>query len=985
MGVGARVLAGVVLGVGATVALGSFLYLRKTEEVVERTLTPVTVSAPDLFPADTRLFVALHGLDQDYATFDTWWKRIEPTVAWRSLSGLWGPQGPMSRQTAPLFRQFDDAMTEAEARLGHRPTTEAFFHVYGRFTAFGLVPAPDGGKPGLLGVVKLPDDGAASMLEGHLGKHGKVKRRDGLVHGYPVFEEEVIEGTSMLYGVGGGHLFLADALPALETALSRMAALQAKSRGEAAPAAVLGPSLATEASFRAAAGDRWEDVRAAWFLRKDAEFRLLHPALATLDDFARGSFLHAPDANSMAVAIHRPVGKSVPEIRSSIPTAGGTLGAWEKRVPADVVSAYLVRKVPASERGPAATVDWNAFRGKAIWKEASDLLRSPERLALLVREVAGEEALPKDDTLERLGRDVDLVAAIVDAMQEADEATSVPAFAMVQKGYPGMQGLQSAFGGEAGITTTLMMTSVMEGLREQVNRMVKPGIVTFERRGSALLWSFDLAGAMRDSIGEDAPDAMFDLWRTASPSMVLADGCMWFCMGGELAREIADAPSGGVPLLEADPLWKTCVAELPPNPTVVNYSRPGVQMRISWDAMQPIFDFAMDNVQGNDDIRQVFRGVLAGASRIVRWTEEQKATVWAEYSDREEYGRGLTLLRDPSDGDATPSTIASPITPAVPSMLPDSTFFYAASSVAMRPLYEDFLDGALGAVTDGKRRWATFRNKLGTERPEAARYLDAVEVLLRESKGEAGLALVAPFGAAAEAAPPEMQAMLDRLPSLCVFATYEDGERAFEAATGQLEILRDVMDKEMGDFEDRLNRWREFEGDHPVGVSFFRDRDGLRPAGVLRVLIPPDRRSPVVTFEIGIVRAGNTIFWCTGQNLIKFLRNPVTTGNLAEALARDAKAPLPAVIALTAWRSDAIADCLHPFFGILPMIGPGISLGGYGPEVPEDRAIAHDAGWRKVAELIEDALRPGHWSLSWSERSGSKIHSRGRRFPASAR
>ena len=89
--------------VAVAVAAGAVFYLRDVQETVEELAVEATtpppvelrLSAPQLFPDETRIFVAVHGIDRSWADLDTWWKRFEPTANPHERGGEVGVNGDL--------------------------------------------------------------------------------------------------------------------------------------------------------------------------------------------------------------------------------------------------------------------------------------------------------------------------------------------------------------------------------------------------------------------------------------------------------------------------------------------------------------------------------------------------------------------------------------------------------------------------------------------------------------------------------------------------------------------------------------------------------------------------------------------------------------------------------------------------------------------------------------------------------------------------
>ncbi|HTF58199.1 MAG TPA: hypothetical protein VK661_13290, partial [Planctomycetota bacterium] len=175
MSLGKR-LALVGLVVAVIIAIAAGVRLRGTQKAVERVMAPVEVLAPDLFPESTLLYAEVHGLDQSYAKAEAWWKKFEATATHLAIRRLWDKDS--ERLPPPLagMAQFlETQLDKAKEKFGFLPTTREFYETYGKHTAVGVVPGAKGEQPRILFVTRLPEGGAAALLQDHLGKAGGVR------------------------------------------------------------------------------------------------------------------------------------------------------------------------------------------------------------------------------------------------------------------------------------------------------------------------------------------------------------------------------------------------------------------------------------------------------------------------------------------------------------------------------------------------------------------------------------------------------------------------------------------------------------------------------------------------------------------------------------------------------------------------------------------------------------------------------------------
>jgi hypothetical protein len=966
------------LAVALLLAAGASAYLLSVKKQVERTTTPVPVAAPDFFPPDTLLLVAVHRVDEDWASVDACWKRVEPTASWTLLHDWFEEArgtGDLPAEAIRLADEFDRAMAETEARFGSRPTTRDFFETYGRYAAFGFVPAAGGGAPRLLGVVKLPGEGAASLLQNRLGGVKDVRRHDPPdLHGYPVFVEERGKGLRILYGVGGGYLFLADDAAPLDAALGRLAARAAGGTAAAAPA----PSLSDDPVFRRGAPGTWEDLRFALFVRKDQQFARLDPSLAAVDGFLRHAFVLAPADPAICLSASGAPGGAY-TLHASF-SAGSRAGRpWEALLPAGLCQASLSRAETSERRRAAFQGSLDRLRGKALWKEIDALSRDTPRLQRILGEALGEEQVPPADLLARLPKDVELLGALSNAFLEAVYFAPQTEIAFGQKVYRG-EGttVQTVVAGDADAPTLFFAASTLDNLAE-----ISEGWVVREQAPGMILWRLD-AEKVRAWIEGDAPPEtrrmIEGLLAGYLPSVVAANGCLYLVLGEDMRREVVDIATGKpVPTLADDPVFREAVAAVDPGYGTLTFQRPAESMRAGLEGIRGTIGETMDSSHAEPDARELVQAGLATLDEALRWGEGMKAVVTVSYADAARPSVQVALL-DLEKEKAAPAMTLEASALRAPGLLPGGTFFLAEGRVQIRPAFERMRDAFLGALPGGRERWERLRKDFPGD---AAKMEESLDSLVVDVKGETGLAVAVPSTPARDPGALGMQDLLDRIPGIVLFAEYADPARAFESAASALESLDRALRDETP-FETKRRAFDRGRGPRPVGTRVERIALGEgNPAVVFRVFWPEGPRRGLVTLSLGVVRRGGMLLFSSSGPVLEAVGAAAEGGpgtfaaRMKDALPEDF---LPAKVAgVWVLREDGFAECLGLYFDALVPIGARLSLMGAGPEPAEDRVQAHLDGWRKGLDLVADALKTSSWSAGGTVREGDRLRTVTRR------
>ena len=980
---GKSTLGRIALVVAILVAAASAFYLLRVKREIARTIDPVPVAAPDFYPADTLLFVAMHGVDKDWEALAAWGRRIEPTASWHAAKRAFDQareSGGLDPKIVSALEEFERAMDAAEKRLGSRPTTKDFFDTYGRYTAFGLVPAAaPTTPPRMLGVVRLPEGGTDALLEKRLGGVGEVKRHDPpSLHGYPVFTEEQGAGRRLFYGLGGGYLFLADDAAVLDAALGR---LSASAKGDAAAS----PSLATDAVFRRGVPESWNDLRLALFVRKGQQFERFDPALKTVDSALAHAFRLAPADPAVCVAAVGAPGTNY-EVRSSFGAEARGGKPWEELLPADACDVYIGRGVASEAKRKAYGAAFERVRGKPLWKEIDALGKDVPRLKLLLREVLGPEMVPSDETLARIPHDVALFGAIGGAVLEAAWFAPESEFAFCQKVYRGPSTtIEYAFAVDMDAFGLLMATMAAEAAVEHSGGWVlhaeAPGVHSWR---VDVPKAFDAAGEM---VPREARDLLRGIYTPYAPAIVTGKGCLFVTIGEEMRKDVVAILSGAAAgTLSSDPLWREAAAAVDPGASMVHYSRPIEAARAMVEAYRGMLDTVMSELdmkpgEETEHAKAIAEAVLGTVDDALSWSGGIRATISARYTDDARPGLDVVLI-DPAKETSGPPIQVEDAAPRAPGVLPASTFLLGSGRFQARPFVEKVSESFLKRFPGGREKWKEMRGRVGIEEKDLEGVLDA---LLTDLKGESGVALAVPPAPEPGESPLGTQDLIDRIPAPILWAEHADPERAFDAASGLLEKAAKTLSEGPPGFAERKRLFDRGRGPRPLEVRLEpADCAGGGAAAALRFTFPEGPRGRNLVVTAGLVRRGTLIFLTPSGPVFDHLRTAPEggPGTLAERL----KAALPAgtlpdrTSGLTIFRPDGVAECLALYFDVLAMQGPGLTLMGYGEEPPPpERIQAHMEGWRRALDLLEDAMKTSAWDVGATVRDGDNfrtIHKR---------
>ena len=985
----------IALVVAILVAAAGAFYLLRVKREVARTITPIPVAAPDFYPADTLLFVAMHGVDKDWESLDAWRRRIEPTATWHAAKRAFdaaSESGDLDPKAVDALAEFERAMDAAEKRLGSRPTTKEFFDTYGRYTAFGLVPAPaapaaaPGGAatppaatpPKILGVVRLPEGGVDALLEKRLGGVAEVKRHDPpSLHGYPVFAEEPGEGRRLFYGLGGGYLFLTDDAVVLDGALGR---LDASAKGETAAA----PSLATDAVFRRGVPESWNDLRLALFVRKGQQFERFDPALKTVDSVLAHAFRLAPAEPAVCVSAVGAPGTNY-AIRASFGAQSRGGKPWEELLPSDACDVYVGRGVTSEAKRKAFGAAYERVRGKELWKEIDALGKDAPRLKLLLRETLGPEMVPSDETLARLPHDVALFGAIGGGILEAAWFAPEAEYAVCQKIYRGSSTtIQAAFGADTDAFGLLVAAMAAETAVEHSG-----GWVLHDEAPGVHSWRVDVNKAVEAAGALFPPDTssmLEEFWTPYAPSIVTGKGCIFIVLGEDMRKElVAILSGGGAGTLAADPLWREAVAAVDAGASTLHFSRPVETGRALVESYRGAIDTFMGAAElepgpESDHVKAVAEALLGTVDDAISWSGV-RATISAGYTDDARPGLDLVLM-DPVREKAGPPVTVEEAPARAPGVLPASTFLYGSGRFQARPYLEKVSEAFLKRYPGGREKWKEFRGEAGIEEKDLEGVIDA---LIVDLKGESGVALAVPTVPEPGESPLGTQELIDRVPAPVLWAEHADPERAFNAASELFEKAAKTFTSGPPGFAERKRLFDRGRGSRPLEVRLEpADCAGGGAAAALRFTFPEGPRGRNLVVTAGLVRRGTLLFFTPSGPVFDHLRTAADggPGTLAERL----KAVLPAgtlperSTGVTIVRVDGVAECLALYFDVLALQGPGLTLMGYGEEPPPpERVQAHVEGWRKALDLLEDALKTSCWDVGATVREGDKyrtVHKR---------
>ncbi|MCK6479828.1 MAG: hypothetical protein L6R43_06690 [Planctomycetes bacterium] len=964
--------AAVVAGIAVLGAAAGFLLLRAKEEKA-RVLEPASFASPDLFPPDTVLFASLHDTEADFAEMESLWRKIEPTAAWALLSG--GPDaGPGGGPAASLVRAWEETGASIGDRLGRRPDAAEFFRTFGRDATLGFVPSAAGGTPQGLLVARLPGEEEVARLRERFGSRPGMKPRQPTPsHGYPVFLEEFEGRGTLHYGVGGGHLFLAEDPTVLDGALDRLKVLVAATADSPRP-----PSLASEKAFAAGVPGPWPEVRFALFARRGAKVGARLEELAPgaegsggeMDALLARAFVPVPGEGPMALSASGPPGER--RWSASFGDFSSMGRAWEQRLPAGLCLAWIPRPAAPGAREKAFGADFEALRAKRLWKEIDALARDGPRLRRLLEEAGGPGTAPPEEILARIPKDLALLGEMGESLLRSMTVGGEAPLALGQK----------AFGKEKVATETVLAFDLDPLSSVLLAALMETGVQ--ETGGEAPVswrrdpgegppaWHLDLGGLFgRGGPGgdpsEEAFAGMMEAWE---PGVVLGNGTLYVTFGPAMRRECRDLAAGRAAPLSADPIFVRAAAAAEPGASEILYDRPGIVLRAAVASVRRPMELAADSEGMDPKARDVLRALMDAMGEASGWADAATFRVTSTLVEAER--RSVTVESFDAAAAAAPPVIElGPGPIRSPAALPGSTLLLLAGRWDLGPASEAFAASFLKALPGGKERWRSlFTQESGVDPADVERPL---ELLVAGMKGEMGFAVVTPENPPAPEGPPTAAAALERLPSFVSFSGYRDAGASFEEAVRLLGKMVEALDT--GSFEDDAAAFEAGEGPPAFGFALEREETPAGPSAAVRVTAAVEPGAPYVVHRLGVLRRGETLWFTLSP------RKPAEVAGLAGGpgtLEARMKGALPASMhpadasMLLVFREDGVADGLGALLDLLVPVGPSLTLMGLEEPPSPERMKAHEEGWRQGVDLVKDAMRTSGWQVMARTREGDR-------------
>ncbi|MCZ6602645.1 MAG: hypothetical protein O6952_06545 [Planctomycetota bacterium] len=950
------------LVIALAVGAGAFFYLRDVKESVEELAKDATtppppelnLSAPQLFPAETSLFLAVHGIDKSWDVFEAWQKRFEPTaIAYLINMALQDPS-VLPPDIRGGLDMFDHSLNEMEARFGYRPTTRDFFQTYGKYTAVGVLPGETPEKmPRFLAVIRLPGKAASDLFETRLSEHSSVQLSDPpSAHGFPLFEEERAGMGKLYYGIGRSFLFLGPESGPVVKALGRLRKLL---DGEK-----VAETLADDPIFQRGVPDPWEKVRFAFHVQRKAPFGDWMEDLRQLDDYIESGFVLAGD--DPAIAFSSVETDEGWKMRSSFPFDRSK--EWIDLIPAGAERVILTAAPSRKEMREAWGPVFKRFEERAIWKELGALLRDDARLSKL-REEALPPGLVPPEVVSRLKHDVDLVAAVWDSMSESAMTSRSMSLGMAGKSYErdGVLVPQGAVGIEVDPLSVYHLAACLE-----MGRAYGPGFLRFETFEGGMSWSVDMESVMAGM----PPEMEAQMASIVDPALILSSGRVFLVFGAEFRDEIVQLLMGKGTSLRADELFSAALDGAPDGWSVLDYMRPAALLRSNLSSSRNLIDKSLSEMAGATESSELdlVRGIFGCVDRFTTFLSQVKAVLTTAYPGRPAY---TVTLMDPEVEKSVPALAMSPSALKVIDLLPDTTWFLVSMRIKTAEIVDDLEKAFLEGV-GGQERWDAVRGVNGEPPDEVLGR--AYDILLRGIEGEAGVAVAVPSGLPPEQMGLTLPDLIARAPEFVVFAEYADAEAAFSVWESILGRLGESLNPTP--FDERMAEFQEGLAPPPTGARLSRNSaEGLSHVA-LEIMVPEGFMGQYMTYTISCIRKGSYLFLTSGLSVFSHLIEtdgrtlPTLRAGLTKAFGTD---PLPAELAnLSVIRSDGMVDNLHlllePMVPILSMM----SMQGYGmEEPPPDRVEAHMQGWTRAVELIEDLFRTGTTTAGWSVRTGDRI------------
>ena len=953
------------LVVALAVAGGSALYLRGVKETVQDlakeaiTAPPpeLHVSAPQLFPAETRLFLALHGLDQSWDDFEGWWKKFEPTAAAYALAGLLDDPNALPPEIQMGLDEFNRSLDEMEERFGYRPTTRDFFQTYGKYLALGVLPAAaPGEQPGFLAVIRMPGEKAADVFRTRLGEHTDVKLAEPpTAHGFPIFQEEREGLGALYYGVGRSFLFLGlKAAPVVE-ALGRLRTMLDGGQVDG--------TLAQDPIFQKGVPDPWEEVRLAFHVRRDAPFGAWMEELKPLDEYIANGFILAGDDPAIAVSSIETAGGW--KMRSSFPF--DSTRDWIDLVPAGSARVNLSVPLPPEQLREAWAPAIQRFAERPIWKELDELLRDESRLATLLREALPPGMEVDEEIPKRLKHDVAFVAALWNSMIESAPFAQALSFVFANKVYGSVESAtaQTMIGIEADPLTVYHIAGGLE-----LGRTYSEGWIQLDRFPQGLVWSVDLERLLE----EGGPMAEAQVIQQV-PAVIISSGRIILVLGAGLREEIVDLLSGKGTSLRSDPVFTAALEGAAPGWQRLDYLCPSELIRTALGTYQGMVEENIGEMMLTEETAGATADLLSGIFHLVDRLSTVVSQTAATLSVAYPGGSSRTVsIIDPEAEKGVPAILMPPAASKVVDLLPASTWFFSSARVRTVGIVDD-LEEAFFEGMGGKEGWDELLSSIGS--PGDKLLAGFYNTLLRGLDGEVGLAVSVPTGLPPLERPGlTPQEMIARAPEVVLFGEYANPEEAFDVWDSILEEAHKALNP--APFEERLRRFQDGVGPPPTGARLERSRaEGLSFAA-LDIIFPQEYTGEFMVYSICCVRKGSHLFLTNGVGLFTHLlgtpgkTRPTLRSGLTETFG---DYPFPAETGeMSVVRTDGLVDNFHILLEPFVPMALGLTLQGYaGEQPPEDRVEAHMQGWARALEVLEDLFRTGTTSAGWSVRTGDRV------------
>ena len=954
-------LAGVAIAV--VVALASALYLRKSHEAVQRVVQPVDLSAPDLFPATSLLYVEMQGWDRSYARAEAWWKKFEETASYMGLQRGWKKDKlGLPPEAVEILLDVDKELDRAQQKYGYRPTTRQFWETFGKHIAVGILPAPKGERPRFLLATRMPEGGVKD-LQGHLSKAGGVKACEPPLHqGFPLFQEEVAGGKATLYyGVGRGYCFLSDSIGELKGALERLAVATDGTAPKKPEGTLAGdPVLARVRTAPA------KNESGVIYLRKEQRLADWMPDLAPVDEFVRNAFVLAPKDD--AVAFSLPDGPDG-EVRCSFHTAAPR--PWTKSLPPGLV--YLQATVAVADPKAAARAQSEAeeFFNRPFWKEIDAFLNDPKRVKEFLAEALPPDERPDDEIAARLPKDARFAGAWMKEWLLSAVNVTAPEFALAQKVFSG-EGDALTTQQAIGIDLDPLSVFVIAGALD-FGRSKLPEWILREERAGALMWSLDMKRALQE-LREAAPPEMVEMIETwyggLGPSLIVAGNRVVLVLGPAFAKEILALLSGGAGSFEEDPLYVEARGQVRPGFTYLLWDRPAERIKAGYGEMLEYVGTMIEPALEDEDQKEFVTAGLETLQKMIGWAKPSRGVLATSYPDAARPSESVELV-DPAEEKKVPVLVPADAASRAPGFLPAETWLCLVQRLELKPSFDAMKAAFVESLPGGEKRLEELFPKENEEVQELGNAF--IEGFVRNLKGETGFAIATPKPKPGPE-PPGFEAIVARLPAFVAFAEFERPVDAFQAARKFLERLHKAISPMP--LEKRIEGRREWEP-LPLHTEFRVGMMGESRAATLDIMIPVGEQYAVLPFIV-VERAGFLFVTNSAELLNRFgTAAEKDAGSLAARLAK----ALPAgtvpekVSSLALFHGDTMIEQVRIY---LELATPGLiqlTLRGYEGGPPPDRMQAHLDGWKKWLDLALDLFRTKSWSVGATARTGNVIRS----------